>query len=79
VGTVILRELLPPSDAERRSANGDVAAEIRQRAQRWEDLRDRLIDVRRHLGTDDPGAREFADWAKLVARYSFESGRVLGA
>ncbi|MFN2564616.1 MAG: P-loop NTPase fold protein [Gemmatimonadaceae bacterium] len=73
--------------AKRRTdaAAGDGDADVeqqQQRAQRWEDLRDRLRVVRRELESEsgaNPLCAEFADWAKLVARYSFESGRVLGA
>jgi hypothetical protein len=55
-------------------------AENRQRAQRWEDLRGHLNGVRPELADllgDHLPCTEFTAWARLVARYSFESGRVL--
>ena len=51
-----------------------------QRASRWRDLRDRLAGVRSQLSSglaDDAPCSAFYEWARLVARYSFESGRVL--
>jgi hypothetical protein len=53
----------------------------RQRAQRWEELRQRLATVRKQvsIGGAHPPCSEFTEWAKFVARYSFESGRVLNA
>ena len=60
---------------------GNSDAEERLRAQRWQDLVDRMSKVRVDIGTElgpDPQCVEFYRWARQVARYSFEAGRVAG-
>jgi hypothetical protein len=55
--------------------------EQRQRAQRWTDLTERMVKVRadvvNELG-ENPQCEDFSRWARQVARYSFEAGRVVG-
>ena len=51
-----------------------------QRAQRWRELNDRLVALRGDLSSKlalEAPCDVFHEWARLVARYSFESGRVL--
>ena len=60
---------------------GNSEAEARLRAQRWQDLVDRMSKVRVDIGTElgpDPQCEDFYRWARQVARYSFEAGRVAG-
>jgi predicted ATPase len=54
--------------------------EARQRAQRWADLAERMILVRNDLKSElgeAPPCKDFSRWAKQVARYSFEAGRLV--
>ena len=54
--------------------------EARQRAQRWEDLLERMILVRNNLKSElgeAPPCKDFSRWAEQVARYSFEAGRLV--
>lgn len=46
--------------------------------QRWRDLLDRLQDLRGVIPEDEP-LDSFRKWAPKVARYSFQSGRVVTA
>jgi len=79
-------------DRRRKNRNGKPAdgaspmkddSERRQRAQRWEDLQRRLGEVRALIEKEgapkDPACSQFTKWSTVVARYSFESGRVLTA
>jgi hypothetical protein len=45
-------------------------------AERWEQLLEKLDQLRGVIGPDESCA-DFVDWAPKVARYSFQSGRVL--
>jgi hypothetical protein len=68
-------ELLAHEVVDTPAENGNA-----QRASRWRELRDRLTGVRSQLSSrlaGDAPCSAFYEWARLVARYSFESGRVL--
>lgn len=81
---VLETDATPDADASREATATVVASrvEARQRAQRWLDLHLRLQRVREHVTHElgeQPPCRDFREWARPVARYSFEAGRVLQA